>query len=966
MEYAYVERAGGEGVNGFLALDPRIAIVRHEVLAAALPAALLTGDIKVVVALAEAEDLPELNLDEEMKVVNEALSGLEGIELQSCQHATLKELQPLLPGAGVFHFSGHGDFTRKIGARPAHIRALGLSRSRTSVLMPSKWGSTCGAMACVWPCSQAAIQDAETASACGVASRLHSSRQRIPAVVANQYTILDKCAIAFSHQFYQALAGGLPIERAVSAGRIAAYNADKGGRDWGVPVLYLRAAAGRLFAGAADPQVRERCKQAAEIDVNVRASVVKAGGVLFGADVHRMVDGKLAVAVKVAGTVLGEVTGFRGINVEGGTLHARVDVDVLETGGEVTGAKIDTLGGSSSRTPKAAKSKSRERAEPASPTSAVERGKERTAPPTMSASADSFDSPAASAAEPEVATAGFERLEVEENDSPQTTARFPDAAAQRWFNAELEDHAPDEPLKNGEWYTLAFDVDVVKRDSGVAAAPVDDRALFTGDTEEVQLTIQLDSDDFEVSEPTRILRLPRVGRSRGKARFDISPRHDGPSMLRATIHKEGNFIQQMDLTFSIGATTRKAVEVTTKGRPPSAAAALQPRDAGMTIQRAPAGGYDCLVWGAVASRARLTIQEAHLASAIDVLRTELIKVVMHESDGEHVFQTSIDIALTDRDVALRALARAGARLFQQIFFGPGAGADSKLVGELLRNLATDPGTRLKIQIVAENAPVPWGLLYLGEVAGNAQLDWYKFLGMRHVVESIPLMNTSEPPDESISSEPLLTVGINVNSEIDRQMESDFVARQQMFWQKAARDQKRIRVVPRTTRAQVLEALTDEKNREQILYFYCHAASAGLDDRKGPDAASLALTDGDITLGDLSLDAPTSMLLRGNPLVFINACESADLSPTFYDGFVPYFMAKGARGVVGTECKTPALFAAEWAQQFFDRFLAGEPLGEAFLALRQEFLEQHGNPLGLLYAVHCSGDTRIQPALASSV
>src|SRR5262249_50672751 len=174
------------------------------------------------------------------------------------------------------------------------------------------------------------------------------------------------------------------------------------------------------------------------------------------------------------GTVLGEVTGFRGINVEGGTVHAQIDVDVIEAGGKVTGAKIDTLGGSrSSRTPKAARSKSRERAEPTSPTSACERGKERTAPPTMSASADSFDSPAASAAEQKVATAGRERLEVEENDSPQKTARSPDAAAQRWFNAELEDHAPDEPLKNGEWYTLAFDVDVVQRDSGVAAAPDD-------------------------------------------------------------------------------------------------------------------------------------------------------------------------------------------------------------------------------------------------------------------------------------------------------------------------------------------------------------------------------------------------------------------------------------------------------------------------------------------------------------
>jgi hypothetical protein len=35
----------------------------------------------------------------------------------------------------------------------------------------------------------------------------------------------------------------------------------------------------------------------------------------------------------------------------------------------------------------------------------------------------------------------------------------------------------------------------------------------------------------------------------------------------------------------------------------------------------------------------------------------------------------------------------------------------------------------------------------------------------------------------------------------------------------------------------------------------------------------------------------------------------------------------------------------------------------FLDLRREFLEKHGNPLGLLYAVHCDCDTQIQPALA---
>ena len=38
--------------------------------------------------------------------------------------------------------------------------------------------------------------------------------------------------------------------------------------------------------------------------------------------------------------------------------------------------------------------------------------------------------------------------------------------------------------------------------------------------------------------------------------------------------------------------------------------------------------------------------------------------------------------------------------------------------------------------------------------------------------------------------------------------------------------------------------------------------------------------------------------------------------------------------------------------------------DAFLGLRREFLERHGNPLGLLYAVHCDGDTQIEPALTA--
>src|SRR3546814_5792702 len=105
---------------------------------------------------------------------------------------------------------------------------------------------------------------------------------------------------------------------------------------------------------------------------------------------------------------------------------------------------------------------------------------------------------------------------------------------------------------------------------------------------------------------------------------------------------------------------------------------------------------------------------------------------------------------------------------------------------------------------------------------------------------------------------------------------------------------------------------------------------------------------------------TRSKLRGQPLVFINACESAELTPLFYSGFVPYFMNKGARGVIGTECRMPAQFAAQWADAFFDALLAGQPLGETVLALRRGFLSEHGNPLGLLYGLHCNADTQVAP------
>ncbi len=179
-------------------------------------------------------------------------------------------------------------------------------------------------------------------------------KERIPAVVANQYGIQDRCAIAFTRAFYQALAGGLPIERAVAAGRIAIYNTDNHGRDWGVPVLYLRTGDGRLFEGAADAEARERSKQAAEADIRVRVSTVQAGGILTGLDAVKMLEGKVVVNISVGGAVLGVVTAAKVRHLSGGQLVAQVDANEVGEGGELIGAKIGTIGGSGRRRTKPA------------------------------------------------------------------------------------------------------------------------------------------------------------------------------------------------------------------------------------------------------------------------------------------------------------------------------------------------------------------------------------------------------------------------------------------------------------------------------------------------------------------------------------------------------------------------------------------------------------------------------------
>jgi hypothetical protein len=347
-EYLCLDRVGTtDGMAGFLALDPRVAIVRHEALPIPAPPPRATGDIAVLAALASPLNLnlDPLDLDREERDLQQALSQQAGVQLKVLKNANLDDVEKALPSARVLHFAGHGMFEQQSGSAPGTVTGAGALALDDGLVDAEKLGVLLRGN----QVQLVVLGGCETGRRAGryvwggIAPAL--VRFELPAVVANQYSILDECAIAFSCKFYCALAGGLPIEHAMSAGRIAAFKVDQNGRDWGVPVLYLRAGDGELFEGAADKEVRAAARTSAEADVSVRVEEVAAGGFLTGATVREFLSGKLRVEVRVAGTVYGSVIGFEADLFGGGAANVKTQADNVESGGTLIGAKIDKFGG---------------------------------------------------------------------------------------------------------------------------------------------------------------------------------------------------------------------------------------------------------------------------------------------------------------------------------------------------------------------------------------------------------------------------------------------------------------------------------------------------------------------------------------------------------------------------------------------------------------------------------------------
>lgn len=540
------------------------------------------------------------------------------------------------------------------------------------------------------------------------------------------------------------------------------------------------------------------------------------------------------------------------------------------------------------------------------------------------------------------------------------------AADTRVINAWLADHDKDEPLQLGQTYELKFNVDAPRADARATSA-FDPTKLFSSlppDQKTVDITVVIESDDVAIiGNDQAVLTVPRAGKSKNNATFTIEPKKNGPASLKVMFIANNRVFQKMTITLQVGPklTEAPAMSAVVSGLTMGSVMARPARDTEQTVNLMiikKEAGYQFILQCAGVTRAFINLSEDAVAELILRAREDLKAIVYTLVNNQYVYQgDESNIPADVHAASLKTLAKLGYYLYQKIFFSPGNGPDARAMGDLLRQISQQ--RQLHIEIAAERFIFPWSLLYDRHPLDLNKIDPEGFWGFKHVIEYTPEFNAATP----VNFIPEITVGdtLNVaficNTTIDTQFKRPIVAGQLEFLQQLAG----VSVTKHANMQDLFDLLNNPDTPAQILYIYAHAVGNLPGEKGGVSASKVILSDGAIQLGDFDVFAPiTGQVLKQAPLVYMNCCQSAELSPYLYDGLVPYLIAKGARGVIGTEVDTPALFAAEFAKEFLSRFTAGgQTLGELLLDLRRKYLIDKNNVMGLVYACYSSGEVVVQ-------
>jgi hypothetical protein len=280
----------------FLASDPCTPVVR-EISAPRHRGTLeLDPPLRILVVDAAPATLRQLGLKLEIERMTEALQPLVAkgqAELRSLPNATPETMRDLLleEEIHVLHFMGHGGFDRGSGAGAVFFVKPDGTMDQVDGEMLAAFLKRIPSLRLVVLNSCKTARHAGRVGAPlnhGVATAV-LERTGVPAVLANQYSISDGAAIAFSNTFYRRIAAEDGVDEALTEARLRLRERTF---EWATPVLFLTAPSGKLFSIARRRRQRPSAKRAAHRnDTPVRLGVRSIDG--WGRDMKDRTDALL-------------------------------------------------------------------------------------------------------------------------------------------------------------------------------------------------------------------------------------------------------------------------------------------------------------------------------------------------------------------------------------------------------------------------------------------------------------------------------------------------------------------------------------------------------------------------------------------------------------------------------------------------------------------------------------------------
>lgn len=565
-------------------------------------------------------------------------------------------------------------------------------------------------------------------------------------------------------------------------------------------------------------------------------------------------------------------------------------------------------------------------------------------------------------------------------------------------------------LRCGQWYQL--EVAVRGTPVGLPSQETERRPIREPKQQEsVTITITAEGDGFEIKEPVQTLLLPPMGDSTENAYFQVRPLHQSASdkdlaSIRIRAYYKFNLLEvsviQAEVVgkFDDSSQSKLGLKKPISFRQERLEREyldfdeVQPKAMHIDIIKENERFlFNFAFYNNLAQKVEFTapiyLPTPDLEDALLTIRETWYDIAMSKTFTERV--EGDEGEFLDN---IRKLAQAGRNLWAKLFQ---LDSDSSMhkVGKWLEDNPLQKGAIIQVSL-ADNATdfvFPWALIYDHKVPRkHYELpDTEGFWGLRYCIEQ-QFPNQNKGTDKPVQIQDKLRVAFMLWAQFRNADEQKVLMEN---WTGCNPDKLEI-TIPPITDADDCSALLDDCDAH-ILYFYTHGytrnrqADIGVgenlqlftnryeklqeddprhelwkflydsvkQDKFEPNRSWIELTYGRLYLDQLYDNIESKFSFK--PLVFLNMCESAQITPSLSDSFIDFFIDRGARGVIGTECPMTVEFAHPFSEKFLGDLLAGETVGNALLNARSHFMKLK-NPLGLAYTLFGSATTCFQPAI----